>query len=132
MGSVGLLAGFTAPLAWGLFGYHLYLVWAGMTTNETAKWGGLGDEISDGTVWVARRVGKGSGAGDEGGFERTIWPLESDQIVVIRRDGQPPAALQLDHVDDETWVRVESLREVDNVYDAGFLTNLKDALGLLR
>ena len=38
VGGIGLLAMFTAPMAWGFFAYHMYLIWAGMTTNESSKW----------------------------------------------------------------------------------------------
>ena len=37
IGGVGLLAAFTGPLAFGLLGYHVYLIWLGATTNETGK-----------------------------------------------------------------------------------------------
>lgn len=56
LGGVGLLAALTAPLAWGLLAYHAYLIWAGMTTNETDKWGALRDEMAAGKVWRGSRA----------------------------------------------------------------------------
>jgi hypothetical protein len=38
MGAVTLLTLLTSPLVWGLLGYHIYLIWAGTTTNESMKW----------------------------------------------------------------------------------------------
>ena len=35
IGAVGLLALLTAPLGWGLFFYHVYLIWAGMTVGSS-------------------------------------------------------------------------------------------------
>lgn len=53
---VGLLALFTAPLAWGLWTYHLYLIWAGTTTNENGKWGDWEADMADGCVFKGRRT----------------------------------------------------------------------------
>lgn len=123
---VGLLAALTAPLAWGLLLYHLYLVWAGMTTNETAKWSALRGDIADGYAWIGtRRVAEPPEVGPE---EQAIeW---SDQIVVVMRDERHPSSLRIRSVDPKSWRELWSLRDVENVYDAGFWTNLKDALGL--
>ena len=50
VGCVGLLAAFTAPLAWGLLSYHVYLIWAGMTTSESFKWDEWKEDVADGYV----------------------------------------------------------------------------------
>ncbi|TKA79520.1 hypothetical protein B0A49_01086 [Cryomyces minteri] len=52
---VGLLAFYTAPLPLGLLAYHVYLIWAGMTTNESAKWADWREDMHDGVVFKARR-----------------------------------------------------------------------------
>lgn len=56
LGGVAMLAGLTAPLAWGLLAYHMYLIYAGTTTNETGKWADLRDDIDAGRVWRASRT----------------------------------------------------------------------------
>lgn len=54
IGVVTLLATMTYPLALGFFVYHVYLIWAGMTTNETAKWSDLREDIYDDLIWKAK------------------------------------------------------------------------------
>ena len=61
IGCVGLLAAFTAPLAWGLLLYHVYLVWAGMTTSESFKWDEWKEDVADGYV-VKTSLPRGSDA----------------------------------------------------------------------
>jgi len=52
---VGMLmvATFTLPL--GLLAYHCYLIWAGMTTNESSKWADLREDMADGVVFKCSR-----------------------------------------------------------------------------
>ena len=52
---VGLLALLTWPLPLGLLAYHVYLIWAGMTTNESSKWADWRDDMADGVVFLGRR-----------------------------------------------------------------------------
>lgn len=52
---VGLLALLTWPLPLGLLAYHVYLIWAGMTTNESAKWADWRDDMADGVVFLGHR-----------------------------------------------------------------------------
>jgi palmitoyltransferase ZDHHC4 len=52
---VGLLAASTAALPLGLLLYHCYLIWAGMTTNESQKWADWRDDMADGSVFKASR-----------------------------------------------------------------------------
>jgi hypothetical protein len=52
---VGLLALLTWPLPLGLLAYHIYLIWAGMTTNESSKWADWRDDMADGVVFLGRR-----------------------------------------------------------------------------
>lgn len=51
---VGLLAALTWPLPLGLLAYHVYLVWAGMTTNEANKWADWRDQMREGNVYIGR------------------------------------------------------------------------------
>ena len=52
---VGLLALLTWPLPLGLLAYHIYLIWAGMTTNESSKWADWRDDMADGVVFLGTR-----------------------------------------------------------------------------
>lgn len=52
---VGLLALLTWPLPLGLLIYHIYLIWAGMTTNESSKWSDWRDDMADGVVFLGHR-----------------------------------------------------------------------------
>lgn len=138
-----MLAVLTAPLAWGLFLYHVYLIWAGMTTNESHKWADWRDDIADGIVFKGRRRSRDSGgrSTNPGTEPKVAWPLESDQILVRREQGWPPSseadehrtgpssALDIDHKDDgKGWTNVMKLEEVYNIYDLGFWDNLGDIL----
>lgn len=139
---VGLLAVTTAPLPLGLLAYHLYLIWAGITTNESAKWADWRDDITDGFVYRAkrsvilqrereRRRKNTLGLGHE---ETTLplgesedeppcsWPIKSDQMVVRTTDGKPPIG------QEELWEKVTSLDHVVNIYDLGFTQNLINIL----
>lgn len=144
-GAVGLLALLSAPLATGLLAYHIYLIWAGTTTSETQKWGDLKEDMADGLVWKGTREAvfkHGSQAADGGLTEPpTSWPVSSNQIVVRTIDGRPPtfrdagagSRLENDGADRQTpesqWARCWTLSEIENIYDLGFVDNLRDALG---
>jgi palmitoyltransferase len=51
VGAIALLAAMTAPLAGGLLAYHIYLIWHGMTTNESFKWEEWAEDVQDGYVY---------------------------------------------------------------------------------
>lgn len=127
IGAVGLLALFTAPLAGGLFLYHVYLLWAGMTTNESFKWEEWKEDILDGFVYRDGPVSQDAGAGKNSGLEPDVyWPVVSEQHLVNKVHQQPWR--REDDVDMQRrgWIRIISLKEVDNIYDLGFWGNVKD------
>jgi len=140
-GGVGLLATLTAPLPLGLLGYHVYLIWAGMTTNETAKWADWGDDMNDGLVFMADVKASevygspGKGAVDGQDVPRKgsqyVWPVRSRQFLVRTSDGQTPRLLQRE-VDEliveNSWRRCWRLADVENIYDMGFWNNLFEVL----
>lgn len=138
IGGVGLLALFTGPLAWGLFYYHVYLIWAGMTTNESAKWADWRDDISDGIVFRAERNLEDM-RNEKSEVEPSVdWPISSTQQLARRKEGSPPNAHmngggiygdphQILNTPKLTWRRVRGLQEVQNLYDLGFWDNLMDA-----
>ena len=133
---VGILAAATSALPLGLLGYHCYLIWAGMTTNESQKWADLRDDMADGIVFKGSREAlsthlrlkkygdRADGLANGGSnpalnsveFENESdvpWPISSDQIVVRTQDGRPPFG------QEALWGRVWSLADVHNLYDLG-------------
>ncbi|KAK9559713.1 palmitoyltransferase swf1 [Aspergillus fumigatus] len=129
------------PLAMAFLLYHTYLIWAGMTTNESAKWSDWKEDVADGLVFKSTRseiYGNQSHSDEDTPAQRT-WPVSSDQILVIT-DGEPPKEgfqlcsrsneiLQKDDPQapvDTRWTEVNSMREIDNIYDLGFWDNLRE------
>lgn len=138
---VGLLALLTWPLPLGLLAYHVYLIWAGMTTNESSKWADWRDDMADGVVFLGKRREDSMAAhaaavksGDDlttGEEPNTTWPLESRHILVRTHDGQVPKTLppRVQRVaEEDSFERVWSLAKVENVYDLGFWDNLVEVL----
>jgi palmitoyltransferase len=132
---VGLLALLTWPMPLGLLAYHLYLIWAGMTTNESGKWADWRDEMYDGVVFLgdqkSRQEIHDMGLVREGEEPPTLWPVSGRQLLVRTADGQPPQKLSRrleDAVQPGSWKRCWRLAEVENVYDLGFWDNLMEVL----
>ena len=141
---VGLLAATTFLLPLGLLAYHSYLIWAGMTTNESQKWAYWRDDMADGTVFKAkysalqshnrlRQYGRHSapsssnpalsiGAANDEDDPEVPWPVHSDQILVSTRDGHPPTG------QEALWTKIYSLSDVDNIYDLGGWDNFMEIL----
>ena len=154
----------TFPLALGFLVYHIYLIWAGMTTNETAKWTDLKEDIEDGLVWRARIEdvkGEYPGPLDERiVYDPVHWQDQESRngrrpswaggrtaewwVIRTRSGAQPVRWNEVDgsqgedgtgntkheEVIDERWVKVKSLKEIENLYDLGIVGNIRD--GLLR
>ena len=142
---VGLLAVATAALPLGLLAYHCYLIWAGMTTNESQKWADLREDMADGYVFKASRHALNThnklrkyedrikvyanGGGNpalryrETNDEPYIpWPVSSDQVIVRTTDGRPPLG------QEALWSHVWSLSDVENIYDLGGWDNFMEIL----
>jgi len=143
---VGMLAATTAPLPLGLLAYHIYLIWAGMTTNENQKWSYWREDMADGTVFRARRSDVlahnelmrnqiSSNQLEGGHLQKRVsylndeeeqeepdvdWPVSSDQMIVRTNDGRPPIGREY------LYERVWDLTQVENIYDLGFVDNLRD------
>ncbi|KAJ5899451.1 hypothetical protein N7495_004195 [Penicillium taxi] len=140
IGSVTLLMLMTAPLAVAFLSYHTYLVWAGMTTNESAKWSDLKEDIFDGFVYKANRY-QIDGPPPYFDLSDRPWPVQSDQVLITDED--PPMegfffARQSNRIFydrdgeadiDPLWTQLHSMRDVDNIYDLGLWNNLREALG---
>lgn len=140
---IGMLAATTGALPFGLLAYHCYLIWAGMTTNESQKWADWREDIKDGCVFKASRKalhaydqrhsrharennqtngtnGPTSYIQDYPNGPAIPWPKDSDQVLLCAApDSEPPAEEAV------LWKRVWSLRDVDNIYDLGGWTNFK-------
>lgn len=144
IGAVYLLALMTAPLALGFLIYHIYLIWAGTTTNESAKWSDWKDDVADGYVYKSTKASiyGGSTFPDSLRDCHPTWPARSDQILILTDGKAPPQGFKLSSIlneivypedgtdapADPRWVQLRSLREVENIYDLGFWNNLRDAL----
>ncbi|KAJ5596197.1 hypothetical protein N7450_002655 [Penicillium hetheringtonii] len=140
IGTVTLLMLMTAPLAMAFLVYHTYLIWAGMTTNESAKWSDWKDDVEDGFVFKSSR-GKVLDASPLTDFDDLPWPFKSNQVLVT--DDEPPLEGYIlvpgtNRVDyqsaedapiDPRWAPVRSMKEIDNIYDLGFWNNLRDSAG---
>ncbi|KAI5370479.1 Putative palmitoyltransferase, DHHC domain-containing protein [Septoria linicola] len=139
---VGLLAVSTTALPLGLLAYHLYLIWAGMTTNESQKWADYREDMSDGYVFRARKQdlaahnrAKNNVQGlansahnpaldayrDDGGSASQQF-AGSEEVLVRTNDGKPPRG------QEALWTRVWSLSDVDNIYDLGGVRNFLEVL----
>ena len=142
---VGLLCAATGALPLGLLAYHCYLIWAGMTTNESQKWADWRDDMADGCVFKAsyealktrnslrRSDDRSLQNGDRGpnpAFAAgavidepyVAWPVSSDQVIVFTNDGKPPSG------QEALWTRIWSLSEVDNIYDLGGWDNFMEII----
>jgi hypothetical protein len=123
IGAVTLLCLLTAPLVWGLLGYHLYLIWAGTTTNESMKWSDWTVEMHDGLAFK-RPIPSSRIKNEEYESAFMTWPVESQQVLVRTSNGKPPK-MEFE-IGEGEWVRVWRLRDVENLYDLGLWDNLRD------
>jgi palmitoyltransferase ZDHHC4 len=145
LGAIFLLAAMTLPLALGFLAYHAYLIWAGMTTNETAKWDEWKEDIAERLIYMAKRseVYRTPKPRDESVEPTSRWPASTDQVLIMT-DGEPPrigfsistqsnTILQAEDEQapaDPRFHRVETLQSIENIYDLGFWGNLRDAVDL--
>lgn len=124
IGGVGLLALLTAPLAWTMYLYHLYLIWAGTTTNESSKWSEWREHIERGLVfrWTGNTNGIPETHVNHNMEPYVEWPIHSNQRLFWSEDGQHPDA----DLGMSFWKPVYGLHEIENLYDLGFWDNLRD------
>ena len=153
--TVFLLCVFCGMLSCAFTAYHIYLIWAGTTTNETFKWDEWKEDIKGGEVYIADVdereaegfrsarggvVGGGGGGGDGGGDgagrytePKVPWPNKLRQVIVrlpmqegySREDG---AAQRVELPREFEWRRVRKVTQMENLYDLGFWRNLKEVL----
>jgi palmitoyltransferase ZDHHC4 len=131
IGAVTLLMLFSFPLSTGFLVYHVYLIWAGMTTNESAKWADWRDDVADGYVFRAKMEDL---RGDYPRLEADLEPevkgwLGGEGVwwVVRTRQGVwPTREVEGQQMEDIRWERVHSMGEMENIYDLGFRDSLRD------
>jgi palmitoyltransferase len=141
IGTIFLLMLMTAPLAISFLAYHTYLIWAGMTTNESAKWSDWKEDVEDGLVFKTKRslIFENPLPQDR---DDPMWPVYTDQILVTDEDPPTEGCLlasnsnciasrpESDVPPDPRWKRLSSMKDIDNIYDMGFWYNLRDVVGL--
>lgn len=125
LGSVSLLGLLISPLVWGLLAYNLWNVWTGQTTNESLKWGDWKYDMEDGLVYKRRMATTDAGLLSAGAAS-SRWPIEPEHVLVRTEDGNPPPPNDKALPGVGEWERVWTLRDVENLYDLGFWSNLKD------
>jgi hypothetical protein len=131
IGAVTLLMIFSFPLSTGFLIYHIYLIWAGMTTNESAKWADWRDDVADGFVFRAKVVDlREDYPRYSSDLEPEVkhWPGGEGEWWIIRTRGGvwPTRLVQGRHEEDLRWERVHNLSEVENIYDLGFWNSMRD------
>ena len=138
IGSVGMLAMLTAPLAMGLFIYHVYLVWAGMTTNESFKWSDWKADVAEGLVFLNDGSTKVEQAanGRSSTPETRESPSKGNPRLLNLAIENPFCDSSGDHMEwreppQPPWTQVADLRQLVNIYDLGFFDNVREVLHLL-
>ncbi|KAF3903293.1 hypothetical protein ABW20_dc0110614 [Dactylellina cionopaga] len=129
LGIVCLLCLMTGLMSFGFTGYHFYLLWAGTTTNETFKWSDWKDDIGANEVWMARDPTRNPFTGrwssdTPGPLNAHNWPVQSDKIVyrIVNQE-------EMEYLDKSlVWGPVESMQEMENVYDIGFWKTLEGVI----
>lgn len=125
LGATTLLSLLTSPMVWGLLAYTLYHVYRGFTTNESLKWSDWQEDIGDGYAFTRPLPGSRV-------KNRQIeplcprWPVEPQMVLVATTDGQPPTSSGRSLPGAGDWKRIQSIQDVENMYDLGFWDNLAD------
>ena len=154
---VGMLAVSTAFLPLGLFAYHCYLIWAGMTTNESQKWADWRDDMADGLVFISSRAAirahtmrrrdallapRHTGTTTAGAAAAADVKLGTEMGLLAGAEEDPDVDWPVgsDQIvvrtndgrppkgQEDLWRRIWGLEEVENVYDLGGWENFVDVL----
>lgn len=148
LGAITLLASMCLPLSTGFAIYHVYLFYLGATTNETAKWSDLKEDIMDQLIWsgkIEELTSDYPGPLDpatvyDADYHRDesskcgrtpVWPTCPRDWVIRIADGAMPLRRRTDGLGDEPdtrWKKVRSIQEVVNIYDLGFFENAREML----
>lgn len=138
IGTVTLLMLMTAPLAAAFLIYHTYLIWAGMTTNESSKWSGWKSDVEDEFAFKAERSQIPESPRNTDLAEQP-WPIDRSQILgyILEQDSNDIYYPGSDHrvpdsyrnLPNSPW-KPTSMAGIQNIYDLGFWDNLRDSAGL--
>ncbi|KFY80695.1 hypothetical protein V499_00469 [Pseudogymnoascus sp. VKM F-103] len=123
-GGVTLLCVLSTALIAALAAYTLYQVWAGVTTNESGKWDNTSCDIEEESLYM--RTLDEHRPRDPGVEPRVKWPVQPKLISMSCETKPPSNAKSLQGQGYGEWVRVESLHDLENVYDIGFWRNIVD------
>jgi hypothetical protein len=123
VGGVTLLCLLTTPLVWALLGYNMYLLYRGMTTNESGKWQDFQADMGEG--YIFRRPLSPS-CGQDGRLEAKLggWPKMPTQAYAWM--DAPPRMDDNNLPGKGTWHRNWGLEDVDNTYDIGIVGGMLD------
>lgn len=141
LAAVFLLSTFCSVVTYSFTLYHLYLIWAGTTTNETFKWSDWAEDIRSGEIYIAtansplystrppeslpHANSEMNGEMHENMTEPKVpWAKEPRQVLARVPLGGDPARLPR----ELSWKRCEGLQEVENLYDLGWSENLRIVL----
>ncbi|KAI7904871.1 DHHC palmitoyltransferase-domain-containing protein [Cokeromyces recurvatus] len=113
IGSIGILALVVSVVVLIFFLYQLYLAGIGITTNEAFKWEMVEDSIDRGELYrksviKVNNVKSQTTANYSLRYNKQRSNQEEEEEAIIEEK------------------RIESLDEVDNIYDKGFFGNLKE------
>jgi hypothetical protein len=123
MGAVTLLTFLISPMVWAFFVYTVYMLYCGMTTNESLKWSEWKDEVRDGTAYRrSMSVGRIKDPRFEGPTSR--WPNDTEQILITTETGGPPKNPNIPG--HGLWEQVRSFGSIHNLYDLGLWNNIVD------
>ena len=130
---------FTAPLALGLFAYHVYLIWAGMTTNESFKWSEWKEDIAEGLVFLDDKATQADRPFANGVASKLDLPesTQSDSPRLLNLAIEKAFFDSMESYQEwrespqKPWVKVRHLSQIVNIYDLGFLNNIREVLHLL-
>jgi palmitoyltransferase len=138
IGTVTLLMLMTAPLAAAFLAYHTYLVWAGMTTNESSKWADWKCDVEGNRAFKAERS-QIPGAPRNLDLAEQPWPVSNDQILgyILEEDSNDIYFMGTNHSEPDSYRDIPNspwepttMGEIHNIYDLGFRDNLRDSVGL--
>jgi hypothetical protein len=126
IGAIFLLCTLCGILSFTFTGYHIYLIWAGTTSNETTKWDEWKEDIKAGIIYLGELEEEGEEERGHGSGPGEHWPRKQRQwLYRIAAAGRTDMLPQIRGV---VWQKVEGLAEVDNIYDCGSWANFRDVL----
>jgi len=102
----------------------MYLVYRGMTTNESGKWSDFQFDIGDGFVY-RRQLSPTRPIDSKWEPDVIGWPKSSSQAYLRAFNNEPPQDTA-DLPGEGPWHQDFTFEDVENIYDIGFLGNAID------